>query len=206
MNQAPIVSVNVDFTDGPVRGLGNLQAVLPGSVLTFVQEGKRLQLRDRLTSLVGVSQGRGSDARRNSAILWDRSRVDVLHANVALAAEPQPGDDMLVRFLRRIDCEVDGRLKVSGIVGHRPPRYLRHLWPEFDEALDREVRYAPYPVLVGIDTNDLTPARLARSMGLRWSGQGIDGFMYSPELNVSRARSMKPTHSDHRAVLAFLET
>lgn len=206
MNVAPIVTVNADFTDGPRTGLENVQHVLPGSVLTFVQEGKRVQFRDRLSWLLGVSQGHQDDARRNSAILWDRSRVDVLHTNVSLAVEPRSGDEILARFLRRLDCEVDGSLKASAIVGHRPPRYLKHLWPEFDEALEREVEYAPYPVIVGIDTNDLTPARLARSMGLRWSGRGIDGFMYSPELHVSRARSMKPTQSDHRAVLAFLET
>lgn len=204
MNQAPIVTVNADFTDGPKVGLENVRAVLPGSVITFVQESKYINFRDRLTHMLGVSQGRERDTA-NSSLLWDSHRVEVLNRDVTLACDPRPGDDMLARFLRRIDCRIDNELLVSAIVGHRPPGRFKHLWAEFDQAVDAEVRWAPYPVIVGMDTNSLNPAALARSFGLKWSGRGIDGFMYSPKLRLSRARRLKRTRSDHRAVMSTLE-
>lgn len=204
MNEAPIVTVNADFTDGPKVGLDNVRAVLPGSVITFVQESKHIKLRDRLPRMLGVSQGHEPDTA-NSSLLWDHSRVEVLDKSVSLAVDPQQGDEMLPRFLRRIDCKVDDALLLSAIVCHRPPPRYKHLWPAFDEALDVEVRYAPFPVVVGLDTNSLNPAALARSIGLKWAGRGIDGFMYSPKLRVVRPRRLMRTRSDHRAVMATLE-
>lgn len=204
MNEAPIVTVNADFTDGPKVGLENVQRILPGSVITFVQESKYIRFRDRLTHMIGVSQGDKPDTA-NSSLLWDRSRVDVLDRSMSLAVDPLPGDEILPRFLRRIDCRIDDALLVSAIVGHRPPARYSHLWPAFDEALDVEIQYAPFPAIVGLDTNSLNPAALARSLRMKWAGRGIDGFMYSPKLRVVRPRRLFRTRSDHRAVMATLE-
>lgn len=202
---APIVTVNADFTDGAKVGLENVRANLPGSVITFVQESKRIRLREKLPHLLGVRQGTEPD-KANSSLIWDKSRVHLIDHTQTLAVDAHPGVEMLPRWLKRIDCRIDDRLLVSAIVGHRPPPRYRWLWPEFDQAVAAEIQFAPFPTIVGLDTNSHTPAMLARSLGLRWSGRGIDGFMYDRRLHVSRARRMKATRSDHRAVLAFLET
>lgn len=203
-NEAPIVTVNADFTDGPERGLDNVQRVMPGSVITFVQESKRISFRENLTRLIGVRQGDAPD-KANSTLLWDRSRVRMVDFNQSLAVDAHRGVEMLPRWLKRLDCRVDDALPVSAIVGHRPPPRYKHLWPEFDDALEAEIYWAPFPVIVGLDTNSHAPAALARRFGLRWAGRGIDGFMYSPKLRVVRPRRLMRTHSDHRAVMATLE-
>ena len=71
---APVVSVNADYTDGP-WSLLNVTAVMPGSVFTFVQEGKRIQFREHLSQLVGVKQGKRED-RAGSAVLYDMTTPD----------------------------------------------------------------------------------------------------------------------------------
>lgn len=200
---APLVTVNADFTDGPHGSLDNVLAVLPGAVIAFVQEAKRIRFRDRLTRLFGVRQGR-TEAKAGSALLWDRSRCKVIRAGQVLAARPEPGDALLPRWLAWADLRIDGSLEIRAIAGHRPLKSTGDQL-EFDIALEQLIDSSFLPCIVGLDTNSPNPAALAGSMGLLWRGFGIDGFMYDRGLSLSRALPLRRTRSDHRAVMSQLD-
>lgn len=202
-NDAPIVTVNADFTDGPEGGFDNIAAIIPGAVITFGQEGKRVRLRDRLTQLIGVQQG-DSDAKAGAFLLWDKHRCKVLDRGFKLGVRPGPGEQMLPRFLSWADLQIDGALSVRAIAAHRPPHRYRDLWPAFDLELDELVDRSRLPSIVGIDTNTEHPRAFADRLDLLWTGHKIDGFAYDPSLELSPARPLKSTRSDHRAVLSVL--
>lgn len=201
-SEAPLVTVNADYTDGPRGSLDNVRVVLPGAVIAFVQEAKRFQLREHLTRLLGVRQGR-TEAKAGSALVWDRSRCRLLRGGQVLAARPEPGDELLPRWLQWADLQIDGTLLVKAIAGHRPLKSTGDQ-PEFDEALGTLVDSSTFPVIAGLDANTYNPHALAEDLGLEWRGKGIDGFMYDESLRLGPARRLRPTNSDHRAVMSVL--
>lgn len=201
-----LVTVNVDFTDGAHVGLDNFVRVYPGAALGFVQEAKHIDLRDELTGLLGVQQGESS-AAAGSALVWDKTRLHRHKRGQELGARAVKGATQ-DRLLQWVDLEY---LYLPGVMfravgGHRPPRYAGHAArKEFDGNAARLIARSPYPVIFGLDANELRPRQwAARTLGLSWRGKGIDGFAYTPSLDLGPATRLPKTRSDHRAVTSVL--
>lgn len=156
----------------------------------------------RLSDLFGpgwsVTQGAG-----------ERSKTGVVaSADLALAGHgyaagtPDEPGKMSARLIAYRDVKLDGRPVRSASV-HFPPERWAALWPIMAAAVVAFVRSSPHPVILGGDFNaPFGGARigaLAAATGLRATGHGIDGFLYSPLLLATDALSLSndKTASDH---------
>ena len=174
----------------------------------LVQEAKNTPLGAILPpGSYGVAHDRSSAARAGVAVVWDvdqASAVGDQHHRVL--CEPR-GAAMLPRGVTWQTLRVDGEPIVFAST-HRPPERYDWLWPEFDRNLRAWVAEQRHPVVLGIDTNVKgwgwqkpgRRRRLARSMGMRQRGRGIDAVFVTPPLRVSRPRWLPRWTSDHRGV------
>lgn len=192
--------------------LENVRDALPGVGLAGLQEvanlRRRWSLRNQLAHrTTGVYQVTDTAATAGVALVWDKSRVRVMRRDIALGVKPWPGDDQRTRYLISADACIDESMFVTAIVGHRPKRALRHLWPAYDRALLETVLSARYPVILFTDNNAHELPRVLRSV-LTPYARRIDLIALSePLMTRGRAQAfdLPATRSDHSPVAIELE-
>lgn len=190
-------------TQSSEKSTDNLLSALPAVDLAFMQEALKVKVRKALSKLLGVHQDLTSAATRGVAIAWDKQTVEKDgRKRVTLGSRRAPG--VRDRHLIHVDVDLEDRLTVRAIAGHRPLKSTGRQ-DEFDDTLRQLVDTSPHPVIVGIDCNDRDPDAWAKSLGLRWHGKGIDGFAVTPGIKLVNVRRQKATGSDHRPVTAVLQ-
>lgn len=185
-------------TSSPPVTAQNVTSIMAGIGIACVQEAKPLRGRWSLRRLfsrrtIGVHQVTDTAAEAGSAVVWDKSRCKPGDRGITLGVKPQPGDDVLARYLVWIDLTVDRVLTLRAVAAHRPPWRERHLWPAFDRAVADLVNGSPHPVLIGTDNNSHQMPMTVRGLLVPYA-RGIDMFLVD-ELRGLRVRRVdgRPT-------------
>ena len=209
------VQLNADFTDRRtdlpyvIERRGNKRRRLAERPwVVFGQETVREDWSRLAPAGWATAQDMSTEATRGVAVTWDTAHVEAVGDwRCVLLLPERPGVIMRGRWIIAQDVRIGGQV-VTLASTHRPPERYAHLWPEFDRALAAWVRRQQHPVILGIDTNvpglrALKPGRrrrLARSLGMRQAGYGIDAVMVTPPLRVKPVRWLPKRTSDHRGV------
>ncbi len=192
-----ITTMNDDFTD-KVTDVKKAKADV-----VLLQETKNNRLRKALpdSDRFGVHQGTAAD-KANASIVWKKGAARATDRGYALGVEPR-GAAMLKRWISWVDMDVGGT-KVRMVSVHRPPKRFDHLWSAFDRNLAAFVKSSKLPVVIGMDANQVNPARMARLTGLKWHAPpgSIDGFLATPGIRFNNLRRLPKHRSDHHPVTA----
>lgn len=207
-----ILSVNDDFTDH-VTDIPRL-ARKRRPLAIGGQETKGINYHQRMPDGWGVRQRLTSDATAGVMVAWDKDRARAIgnakdqparvgHGWVPLV-EPRDGDPMLTRGVVWQDLQVRGYGDEFRLAStHRPPRYLAHLWTEFDRNLRRWLEASPIPVVLCMDANDVGGPGFIDDPW-QWRGRGIDGVITN--LRVTSAFELDQRRSDHQPVSHAVRT
>lgn len=205
MTARPFVVSTVNaqgVTDPADVVLDNVRTTLPGVTIAGLQEvaplagamGIRSLRRNLPGRLLGVHHALRTPATAGSAVVWDKSRVQLRRRGVELLAQPEPGDDLRPRYGAWVQVAVDDA-PLLFMAAHRPLRSTGDQ-PEFDRNLSVFLEACPLPWIVAMDANARDLPVLAR-LG-RWRHVGIDGFLVSRQLVTGHVFRLPPTRSDHR--------
>ena len=146
-----------------------------------------------------VHQGKGAAAKTAVAVAPGH-RLGAAGSHLGIGHVP--GVKLGVRDIEWQDVFLDGR-RVRTIAVHEPPHRFHSLWPIYTANLVAVVRTSPFPVIVGGDWNaklsGVDVHKLARVLGLKVYGDGIDGILYSKSLVATPAPTVTnaATRSDH---------
>lgn len=215
MTRFRAVTLNADFTDRRsdlrhvVTHSGKRRRRLADRPwIVFGQETVREDWSRLAPAGWATTQDMSTEATRGVAIAWDTAHVEAVGDwRCVLLLPERRGVEMRGRWVIAQDVRIGGEA-VTLASTHRPPERYAHLWPEFDRALAAWVRRQRHPVILGMDTNVpglgiVKPGRrrrLARSLGMRQAGYGIDAVLVTPPLRVRPVRWLPKRTSDHRAV------
>ncbi len=202
-----VLSVNDDFTDHVTDIPALCRDRRPLAV--GGQETKDMRLAGRLWDLgYGVQQRMDSDATAGVMVAWEHDQAFAIgdHKDVATRlgngwlplVHPRENDDMLTRGVVWQDIEIRGtgiRLRIAST--HRPPARHRHLWRNYDLALEAFLDACPIPVILLADANELGGPDVDDDQW-RWRGIGIDGAVTN--MKVPSVYELAVLRSDHRAV------
>lgn len=219
MSRFKFFTFNIDFNTSNKDESKSLRSIEDEADVIFVQEAKHLQVTHALGVKFRVHQNLRSQAKQGVALAWRKHKV--------LRYWPTPGKRPIVKRirgyilgvsnlgLRMLPRYINFRLLVFNgkticcISTHRPPQRFRRLWSLFDKALLRFVRHMPFPVIIGMDSNEHTHAAFAKESNLVWHGIGIDGFYISKSLEVHVVKGSLQSHpkvnSDHNPISIELD-
>ena len=198
-----VITLNDDFTDATSDAPALMSRHRPFAVLT--QESKRGPLAARVPAGYGVGQVLDTPATAGVAVAYDMAHAtQVSPTRHRVLAEPH-GTDLLPRGVTWLRVLTDAGPLILG-AAHRQPERYRHLWPEFDRALAEWVAEREHPVILGMDANTRARGPLARRLGMRQAGRGIDGVFVTAPLRVGRARRLRRRTSDHHPVAVTVVT
>lgn len=202
-----IATVNDDFTDRK----SNLRSVNADVVMLQETKNSRLRKLRPNEDEYGVHQGKGSE-KAGSAVVWKKDAATTKDRGYALGVRPQ-GAKMLTRWISWTVLKV-GDQKVRMVSVHRPPARFSRLWGDFDRNLAAFVKRSKLPTIIGMDSNQVNPRRLAHLTGLRWhapkgphpvSGKKpIDGFLATRGIKFENLRRLERGTSDHHPVTATI--
>jgi exonuclease III len=213
-----LFTYNVDFAKKNSLETRSLGTIKDEADILCVQEAKHLNVVRSLGNNFSGHQNRINQAKQGVALAWRRSKVqrktnkpgertNVRHKGYVLGVS-NLGRRMLPRYLNYRDLVVGG-ITVRVISTHRPPQRFRVLWSLFDRALIAFIKRSPYPVIIGMDSNEHTHRLFARKSGMVWYGVGIDGFWLSKSLVKHVVRGSLKAHpkawSDHHPVSIDLD-
>lgn len=146
-----------------------------------------------------VTQGKGAKSQTGVAVSGDFTSTG---GGFALGLAHIPGVGMNERFIAYRDVQLSGRtVRLASV--HLPPARFNFLWPVYAARIAAFVHLSPHPVILGGDFNARFSGpqvrHLAAVTGLRPSGLGIDGFLYSRQLVAGYAQDVTntQTRSDH---------
>lgn len=194
-----VATTNVNWGLPAAKVDQDLDDLSPHADLVMAQEAKNVTVDRLLGDGWHTHQDLSRDDKRGTAVSW-RAGMHELRDGYALGVRPGPAA-MLTRWISWTDVPVGGRT-VRFASTHRPPPRYDYLWRAFDRNLGDFVRSSPHPVLVGLDSNTFTHARLERRTGLHWHGVGRDGFL--TDLRLEDVHALPRGYSDHHPVVADL--
>ena len=198
-----IITLNDDFTDATSDAGHLMRNGRPFAVLT--QESKRGPLDRQAPSSYGVAQVLGAPATAGVAVAYDLTRATQVSATRHRVLCRPHGAQMLARGITWIQVLTDaGPLILAS--AHRPPERYRHLWAEFDHNLAEWVAERDHPIILGMDANTRARGPLARRLGMRQAGRGVDAVFVTDPLRVGHARRLRRRTSDHHPVAVTVVT
>lgn len=213
-----LFTYNIDFVKSSTQEAKSVDSIDQAADVICFQEAKHLDVGRRLKNNFFTHQALRNDAKQGVALSWRYSRVHrktkapgaktgIIHMGYVLGVS-NLGLKLLPRYINFRDL-VFNNLTVRVISTHRPPQRYRRLWYLFDKALAAFVKRSPYPVIIGMDSNQTNHAAFQRQSGLVWRGAGIDGFYLSPSLVKHIVKGSLTEHpkseSDHHPVSLVLD-
>lgn len=209
---------NIDFNRTNLKEKTSLDSVKEKADVLCVQEAKHLDVGRVLGNKFFCHQNLSDQAKQGVALAWRRGKVHRLF-NVPgkrpriqhrgyLVGVLGRGLKLLPRYINWRDLEFDGTV-VRVISTHRPPQRFKWLWNLFDRVLAAFVKRSPYPVIIGMDSNEADHRGFEKQTGMVWHGVGIDGFYLTPWLNKHVVKGSLKAHpkakSDHHPVSLVLD-
>lgn len=196
-------TANIDFAKSPSQHRRYLNHLADTSDILFIQEAKRIRLRDLLPANWYTNQRVRTQSTRGSALCWRAGTFDYPpKSRMKMGALPVGIDHgkprvakMLPRRIIVTKVILNGK-KVALIVCHYPPLRYEWLWPQMDRRLARIVRQCVkegYAVRIGADFNQNPHAvaaalnwRLGNGVRLRALSDGkIDGFLLPANTKIA---------------------
>lgn len=206
---------NIDWAKSNGNETESLKSIKDEADVIFVQEAKHLQVKAALGRAFFVHQNTRNQAKQGVAIAWSpRLTIRRWKPAPGKSENPSRGRGYVLgvsnRGLRLLPRYINFRVLILNghtvclISTHRPPQRFRWLWTAFDKALIRFVKHMPFPVIVGMDSNEHTHKLFAEESGMVWHGVGIDGFWVSkriePLVVKGSLKAHPKSHSDHHPV------
>lgn len=213
-----IFTYNIDFHKTDAQESASLRSIADKADVCCIQEAKHLNVGHVLKDGFYTHQALRNDAKQGVALSWrkgkvhrktnpPKSKTGTRHRGYVLGVL-NLGFKMLPRYINYRDLVFNG-VTVRVISTHRPPQRYKILWYLFDKALAAFVKRSPYPVIIGMDSNEENHSRFERMSGLVWRGIGIDGFYLSKSLvdNIVKGslRKHPKAKSDHHPVSILLD-